>query len=206
MRLGVFGGTFDPVHTGHLVAAETARQAADLDSIMFVPAGEPWLKDGEVVGAKQDRMRMVELAIDGNNRFIGSDMELQRPGPTYSVDTLEALRDQRPGDQLFLIVGMDALDDFGRWSRPQRILKLATLLGIARPGYNRPDPSQLDDIRPGVSRDVIVAEGPLLDVSATDIRERLGRGASVRYLVPEAVERYIYENGLYGTVKVSNDD
>ena len=206
MRLGVFGGTFDPVHTGHLVAAETARQAADLDSIMFVPAGEPWLKDGEVVGAKKDRMRMVELAIDGNNRFIGSDMEMRRPGQTYSADTLEALRDQRPGDQLFLIVGMDALDDFGRWSRPQRILKLATLLGIARPGYNRPDPPNLEDIWPGVSRDVIVAEGPLLDVSSTDIRGRLGRGASVRYLVPEVVERYIYENGLYGTVKVSNDD
>ena len=206
MRLGVFGGTFDPVHTGHLVAAETAIQAADLDSIMFVPAGEPWLKDGEVVGAKKDRMRMVELAIDGNNRFIGSDMEMRRPGQTYSADTLEALRDQRPGDHLFLIVGMDALDDFGRWSRPQRILKLATLLGIARPGYNRPDPPNLDDIGPGVSRDVIVAEGPLLDVSSTDIRGRLGRGASVRYLVPEVVERYIYENGLYGTAKVNNDD
>jgi nicotinate-nucleotide adenylyltransferase len=206
MRLGVFGGTFDPVHTGHLVAAETAREAADLDSVMFVPAGEPWLKDGEVVGAKRDRMRMVELAIEGNDRFISSDMELQRPGPTYSADTLEELRDQRPSDRLFLIVGMDALDDFGRWSRPQRILELATLVGVARPGRSGLARAQLDGIRSGASSDVIVAEGPLLDVSATDLRQRLGRGASVRYLLLEAVERYVYENGLYGTAKVSNDD
>jgi nicotinate-nucleotide adenylyltransferase len=206
MKLGVFGGTFDPVHTGHLVAAETAREAADLDSVMFVPAGEPWLKDGEVVGAKRDRMRMVELAIEGNDRFISSDMELQRPGPTYSADTLEELRDQRPSDRLFLIVGMDALDDFGRWSRPQRILELATLVGVARPGRSGLDRAQLDGIRSGASSDVIVAEGPLLDVSATDLRQRLGRGASVRYLLLEAVERYVYENGLYGTAKVSNDD
>ena len=206
MRLGVFGGTFDPVHTGHLVAAETALEAADLDSVMFVPAGEPWLKDGEVVGTKRDRMRMVELAIEGNDRFMPSDMELQRPGPTYSVDTLEELRNQRPGDQLFLIAGMDALADFGRWSRPQRVIELATLVGVARPGHGRLDRVQLDGIRPGAAGQVIVAEGPLLDVSATDLRQRFIRGASVRYLVPEAVERYIYENGLYGAVRVSNYD
>jgi nicotinate-nucleotide adenylyltransferase len=206
MRLGVFGGTFDPVHTGHLVAAETAREAADLDLVMFVPAGEPWLKDGEVVGAKLDRLRMVELAIEGNDRFAASDVELQRPGPTYSADTLEELRDQRPGDQLFLIAGMDALADFGRWSRPQRILELATLVGVTRPGHGGLDRVQLDGISAGVSGRVIVAEGPLLDVSATDLRQRFGRGASVRYLVSESVERYIYENGLYGAVKVSNDD
>tara|TARA_B100000809_G_C15103240_1_gene517730 strand:+ start:1169 stop:1789 length:621 start_codon:yes stop_codon:yes gene_type:complete len=206
MRLGVFGGTFDPVHTGHLVAAETAMEAADLDSVLFVPAGEPWLKDGEEVGAKRDRMRMVELAIEGNDRFIASDMELQRPGPTYSADTLEELRDQQPGEQLFLIGGMDALADFGRWSRPQRILELATLVGVTRPGHGGLDRAQLDGIRPGASGQVIVAEGPLIDVSATDLRRRLRRGVSVRYLVPEAVERYIYENGLYGTVNGSNDD
>jgi nicotinate-nucleotide adenylyltransferase len=192
MRLGVFGGTFDPVHTGHLVAAETALEAADLDSVMFVPAGEPWLKDGEVVGTKRDRMRMVELAIEGNDRFMPSDMELQRPGPTYSADTLEELRNQRPGDQLFLIAGMDALADF--------------LVGVARPGHGGLDRVQLDGIRPGAAGQVIVAEGPLLDVSATDLRQRFIRGASVRYLVPEAVERYIYENGLYGAVRVSNYD
>jgi nicotinate-nucleotide adenylyltransferase len=206
MRLGVFGGTFDPVHTGHLVAAETAREAADLDSIMFVPAGEPWLKDGEVVGAKLDRMRMVELAIEGNDRFMASDMEIQRSGPTYSSDTLEELRDLRPGDQLFLIAGMDALADFGRWSRPQRILELAALVGVTRPGRGGLDRAQLDGIRSGASGQMIVAEGPLLDVSATDLRQRFKRGASVRYLVHEAVERYIYEHGLYGAMKVSNDD
>jgi nicotinate-nucleotide adenylyltransferase len=205
MRLGVFGGTFDPVHTGHLVAAETALEAAALDAVMFVPAGQPWLKDDEVVGAKQDRMRMVELAIDGNEQFVVSDIELQRPGPTYSADTLEELRDMRPGDNLFLIVGVDALGDFGRWSRPQRVLELATLVRVARPGHHGLDMAQLDAVRPGAATQMIVAEGPLIGISATDVRRRLGRGASIRYLVPRAVERYIYEHGMYGTVKVSSD-
>ena len=206
MRLGVFGGTFDPVHTGHLVAAETAREAAALDAVMFVPAGQPWLKDGEVAGANQDRMRMVELAIEGNGQFLASDMELHRPGPTYSADTLEELLERRPGDELFLIVGMDALGDFGRWSRPRRVLEFATLVAVARPGHSGLDVAQLDGIRPGASGDVIVAMGPLIGVSATDVRRRLGRGASIRYLVPSAVEQYIYDHGMYGTTEVSGDD
>lgn len=206
MRLGIFGGTFDPVHTGHLVAAETAREAAALDAVMFVPAGQPWLKDGEVIGAKQDRMRMVELATEGNGQFIASDMEMQRPGPTYSADTLEELLDRRPGDELFLIVGMDALGDFGRWSRPHRVLELATLVAVARPGHSGLDGVHLDDIRPGASGDVVVAVGPLIGVSATGVRRRLGRGVSIRYLVPRMVESYIYEHGMYGTAKASSDD
>lgn len=205
MRLGVFGGTFDPVHTGHLVAAETAREAAALDAVMFVPAGQPWLKNGEVVGAKQDRMRMVELAVEGNDQFLASDMELLRPGPTYSADTLEELLDRRPADELFLIVGMDALGDFARWSRPHRVLELATLVAVARPGQSGLERARLDDIRPGSSRGMIVAEGPLIGVSATDVRRRLGRGASIRYLVPSAVEQYISDHGMYGTAKVSGD-
>jgi nicotinate-nucleotide adenylyltransferase len=206
MRLGVFGGTFDPVHMGHLVAAETAREAAALDAVMFVPAGEPWLKEGEVVGSKQDRIRMVELAIEGNGAFLASDMELQRPGPTYSADTLEELLDRRPGDDLFLIVGIDALIDFGRWSRPHRVLELAALVAVARPGQSGLVGGQLDGIRPGASKDVIVAEGPLIGVSATDVRRRVGRGASIRYLVPRAVESYIHEHGMYGATRVSSDD
>jgi nicotinate-nucleotide adenylyltransferase len=206
MRLGVFGGTFDPVHTGHLVAAETAREAAALDSVMFVPAGEPWLKDGEVAGGKQDRMRMVELATEGNERFLASDMELQRPGPTYSADTLEELRGRRPGDELYLIVGMDALGDFGRWSRPDRVLELARLVAVARPGHSGLDRAQLDAIMPDRASDVIVAKGPLIGISSTDVRRRLARGASIRYLVPTAVEGYIYEHGMYGATKVSRDD
>ena len=205
MRLGVFGGTFDPVHTGHMVAAETAREEAALDAVMFVPAGQPWLKDGEVVGAKYDRMRMVELAIEGNERFLASDMELQRPGPTYSADTLEELQVRRPADELYLIVGMDALGDFGRWRRPRRVLELATLVGVARPGHGGLDRAQLDGIWPGASGEVIVAEGPLIGISATDIRQRLGRGESIRYLVPAAVERYIYEHEMYGAAKVTSD-
>jgi nicotinate-nucleotide adenylyltransferase len=206
MRLGVFGGTFDPVHVGHLVTAETAREAAALDAVMFVPAGEPWLKDGEVVGAKRHRMRMVELAIEGNGAFLASDMELQRPGPTYSADTLEGLLDRRPGDEMFLIVGTDALTDFRRWSRPHRILELATLVAVARPGHSRLEGAQLDDIRPGASSDVIVAVGPLIGVSATDVRGRLSQGASIRYLVPRAVESYIHEHGMYGATRVSRND
>jgi nicotinate-nucleotide adenylyltransferase len=188
-----------------MVAAETAQEAAALDAIMFVPAGQPWLKDGEAVGANDHRMRMVELAIEGNERFFASDMELQRPGPTYSADTLEELRERRPGDELYLIVGMDALGELGRWSRPRRVLELATLVGVARPGHDVLDRAQLDAIGPGASEERIVAEGPLIGISATDIRQRLGRGESIRYLVPAAVERYIYEHGMYGAAKVSKD-
>ena len=206
MRLGVFGGTFDPVHAGHLVAAETAREAATLDAVMFVPAGQPWLKDGDVLGGKRDRMRMVELAIEGNSQFLASDMELHRPGPTYSADTLEELVDRRPGDELFLIVGMDALGDFDRWSRPRRVLELAKLVAVARPGHSGLDAAQLDGISPGASGNVIAAVGPVIGVSATDVRRRLGRGASIRYLVPKAVESYIYRHGMYGATRVSSND
>ena len=191
MRLGVLGGTFDPPHTGHLVLAEHAREQLGLGKVLWVPAGEPWRKPDRRVTPGEQRAEMVALAIEGNEAFELSRLEIERAGPSYSVETLEALRAQYPDDELVFIIGRDALLDLPDWRRPERLVELATLAVAPRAGRD------VVDAPPGLDARIEQIDMPRIDISATDLRSRAAEGRSLRYLVPDAVERYIRERGLY---------
>lgn len=184
MRLGVMGGTFDPVHLGHLVCASEVAYALSLDSVVFVPAGRPWQKEGRALAPADDRYEMTRLATADDERFTVSRVELDRDGLTYTVDTLRSLA--ADGTDLFFIAGADALAQVGTWREPEALFELATFVGVNRPGY-----------RADVDDRVKQVDIPALDISATDIRSRVARGAPIRYLVPDAVADYIAARGLY---------
>ena len=193
MRLGLMGGTFDPIHLGHLLAAEEALARCQLDEVLFVPAGRPWMKDGGGVSPAHHRMNMTTLAVAYNPRFSVSSIEVDREGPTYTVDTLEELRDEDCSRELFLIVGADSVAQMDRWKQPEKIRELCTIVAVPRPGY---DPVAASNEPEGSSR-VIYLDVPLAAISATEVRERVSKGLPVRGCVPEAVEEYIQRHGLY---------
>ncbi len=199
--LGVFGGTFDPIHIAHLAVAELARDATGLAEVLFVPAGEPPHKRDQRISPIADRMAMVRLAVAGNPAFTASDLELRRAGPSYTVDTLEALRSERvaagQGPDLALIVSAEAFADLATWREPERILELATLVVAPRDGYEEATPDALRQRFPGSSARIVVLEGPRLRLSASELRTRAAAGRSLRYLVPDAVAAYIGDHALY---------
>ena len=200
-RLGVFGGTFDPVHNGHLSIAERAGEGLALDEVIFIPAGQPRLKDREVSTAPHHRLRMVELAIAGCPLFACSDMEIRRSGPTYTADTLDRLSEERTGCALFLLAGLDSLAMFHRWGRPADILERATVVGVPRRGFQRLDRAVFEKVAPGAAANPVTLAGPMTDISSTEIRERARKGLSIDRLVPGAVDRYIRDNRLYAQVE-----
>jgi nicotinate-nucleotide adenylyltransferase len=193
-RIGVMGGTFDPIHLGHLVAAEEARWQFDLDQVVFVPAGRPWQKPVGVTPA-EDRYLMTVLATASNPAFTVSRLEIDQPGPTYTVDTLRRLQAEQPdGTCLYFIIGADAVLQLLTWKEPDQVLAQAEFIAATRPGY---DLDRLVRQVPGAGGRVHRMEIPALAISASDIRARVARGASIRYLVPDGVARYIDEHGLY---------
>lgn len=198
MRLGIFGGTFDPIHIGHLIVADHLYERLRLGRVLFIPAGEPWFKTRQYVTDGHHRLEMVTLAITANLHLEASDVELRRTGPTYTVDTLTALREEM-GDEaeFFVIAGSDALNELHRWHRVADVLDMATVVGVGRPSAIEVDKMALDSIRDGASDEISIIDGPLIGVSATDIRQRVSQGRSIRYLVPRVVEEYIYRHGLY---------
>jgi nicotinate-nucleotide adenylyltransferase len=191
-RLGVMGGTFDPIHHGHLVAAEEVRHAFDLDLVLFVPAGDPWQKAATDVSPASERLKMTERAVVDNPAFEVSSMDVDRDGPTYTVDTLRDLTDVHPGATLYFITGADAILDILTWKDPHEVVELATFVAVSRPGS---DLGRLDAL--GLGDAVVTLQIPALAISSTDIRERVAGGKPIRYLVPDQVERYIAEQGLY---------
>ena len=198
MKIGVFGGTFDPIHIGHLIVAEEARVLLDLDEVLFIPAGQPWLKTGQPITEARHRMEMVMLAVESNPYFRASGIEIARQGPTYTVDTLADLHKRSDGQmQVFLPMGLDLLYELGKWRQPERIFEVATVVGIPRPGFEGFDLSTLDSIAPGVSRKVVMLNVSLIGISSTEIRRSVAQGQSIRYRVPESVERYIAKHALY---------
>ncbi len=180
--VGIFGGTFDPVHVGHLAIANDALDELELERVYFVPARRSPLKQDGPVASAEDRLAMLAAAIALEPRFRVSPVELDRKGPSFTVDTLEALRGE---GALFLILGSDAYADFERWREPGRIRDLATIVLAARPGA------------PDAPRGVRMLDSPLMDISSRELRARAARGRSLRYLVPEAALRYIEEHRLY---------
>ncbi len=196
MRIGVLGGTFDPIHLGHLIIAEEARDRLDLEEVCFVPARDPWMKAGQPLTSGHDRLSMARLAMEDNPFFRVSTLELERPGPSYTVDTLRELQeDYGPEAQLFFILGSDAFDRFDEWKDTEGILGLAILVVVDRPGATASAEAIAQQV--GNAGSVERVRGVHLEISAKDIRRRVAAGASIRYLVPEPVERYIYARGLY---------
>jgi nicotinate-nucleotide adenylyltransferase len=193
-RVGVMGGTFDPIHHGHLVAAEEARWQFRLDQVLFIPTGQPWQKPVGVSPA-EDRYLMTVIATASNRAFAVSRIELDHPGPTYTVDTLRRLRaDLDPGTQLYFITGADAVLHILTWKDGEEVLELAELIAATRPGY---DLSRMAELLPSAGDRVHPMEIPMLAISSTEIRSRVARGAPIQYLVPEGVARYIDNRGLY---------
>lgn len=192
MRIGLYGGTFDPVHLGHLRAAETAREAAGLDLVAFLPAAVPPHR-GAPLSAAADRLEMVRLATAPHPRFEAWDAELRRPGPSYTVETVATLLEERPADGFVLVVGTDTWPEVATWREPERLLSLVEVVVVDRPGHAGREPRAPFPGARGVRR----AEGPSLPVSATAVRERVRLGHSVRYLVPDAVAEYIAARRLY---------
>ena len=198
MKLGILGGTFDPIHLGHLIIAQEAMSSLRLDRVLFVPAGDPWMKADTTITPRQHRLAMVVAAVGGNPKFKVSPSELERFGPSYTVETLEEFQeDYGLQTELHFIIGADALKDFGRWNQPERVLELCILAVVGRPAQEELDLSALEASLPGIGKRVVVIDDVSIGVSATDIRERVAEGRSIRYLVPPPVEAYIQEHGLY---------
>jgi len=200
MNIGVMGGTFDPIHKGHLIVAEEVRARLNQPEILFVPAGQPWLKANSPIAAAEHRIQMVHLAIADKPYCKLSTMEIERAGASYTVDTIAELEGQlRAGDELFFILGWENLAELPQWHEPSRLIKMCYLVAVPRPGYPPPDLNSLEADIPGLSHSVILLDTPKIDISASAIRNRVVHGLSISHLVPEPVERYIKEHGLYIT-------
>ncbi len=197
MRVGLLGGTFDPVHDGHLALATAAIEQLSLDGVWFVPTGVPWMKRDEPRSAPEHRRAMVELAISWRPELHLLTNELDRPGDTYTVDTLDELRaGPMASDELFLLVGADALGGMHRWKDVSRMFEQATVAAVERDG-DRPDPMRLDAVVPGASDRIVWITMAPVAVSATELRGRVSRGESLRTGVPDTVRDYIEAHGLY---------
>ena len=198
MNVGVLGGTFDPIHSGHLVIAEEARLKLELARVIFVPAGQPWLKTNRKITPAVHRLEMVKRAIAGNANFELSTTETDRPGPSYSVDTVAALQQKLgAGAKIFFLIGWDSLAELPQWREPARLIQLCKLVVVTRPGPSRPDLKSLESAVPGITQSVVWLDIPPINSNSSDIRDRVAQGLSIHGLVPEAVESYIKENKLY---------
>jgi nicotinate-nucleotide adenylyltransferase len=199
--IGVFGGTFDPIHHAHLAVAQGAAEALGLERVVFVPAGRPPHKTDRPISAAADRLAMVELAIAGNERFSVDRLELERDGPSYTVDTLEALDASRlrlgATPELTLLLSAEAFLDFAGWRKPRRILELARLAVAPRDGYPTAGMAFMTEQFPDLVDRVTFLDGPRIRLSASELRERAAAGRSLRYLVPDAVAAYIDDHALY---------
>jgi nicotinate-nucleotide adenylyltransferase len=202
MRLGLFGGTFDPVHTGHLILAEACREQCRLDAVWFIPAATPPHKRHAEITHPEARVEMLQLAIGGNESFHVSHLELERGDVSYTIDTLRALSAEDPTRELFLMLGADSLNDLPHWRSPEEICRLALPLVARRPETPVPDfsaiaplvsPERLEEMR------AHVVDMPRIGLSSSELRRRVAQGRSIRYLTPRAVEKYIETAGLYRT-------
>jgi nicotinate-nucleotide adenylyltransferase len=190
-RVGIMGGTFDPVHHGHLVAASEVQARFDLDEVIFVPTGQPWQKSHQVVSAPEDRYLMTVIATASNPRFSVSRVDIDRRGKTYTVDTLSDLHAAHPDAELYFITGADALEQILSWRQAEELFALAHFVGVTRPGYRL-------DVEHLPSGSVSLVDVPAMAISSTDCRARVAAGQPVWYLVPDGVVQYISKRELYG--------
>ena len=200
-KIGILGGTFDPIHLGHLIIAEQARDQYGLDRVLLIPSGHSYFKDNRSrkVQPAQTRLEMTRIAARDHAPFEVSDIEVNRPGNTYSFETLEQLRELYPSSELYFIVGADTVCSMRTWRAPERIFAACTILAAIR--EDQVDPEQLKNESEALARDygarILPVEIPNIGISSTDIRERAAAGKSIHYLVPSALESYIIKNGIY---------
>ena len=200
MRLGIYGGTFDPIHYGHLMLAEQCREQCELDEVWFVPAAQPPHKLDVTISSAKARCEMIEFAIAGHPQFRLSRIEIERTGPSFTVTTLEQLQAEDASRELFLLIGADSLHDLPQWREPQRIQELSTVVAVNRGGQPQPDRLLLEQrLGSAEAARLRFVQMPGMDLSASDIRQRSAEGRSIRYLVPRAVETYIAQSHLYST-------
>jgi nicotinate-nucleotide adenylyltransferase len=199
MRLGLYGGTFDPVHFGHLLLGESCREALQLDEVWFVPTGNPPHKPGVVISPARERREMLELALAGLPQFHVSRIEIDRPGPHYTVETLRLLKAERPDDELFLLIGSDSLHELHTWREPTEIARLATIVAVNRGNATAAVEGNAQEylLEFGVSVPVQTVQMPPIGISATDLRRRVAADRSIRFQTPRAVEQYIRAHRLY---------
>jgi nicotinate-nucleotide adenylyltransferase len=200
MRLGLFGGSFDPVHYGHLLLAECCREQCRLDRVCFLPAASPPHKKGRTLSSPEDRVAMLRLAIAGHESFEISLHELDRGGTSYTVDTLRHFRESQPDDELFLLVGADMLHDLPNWREAAEVCRLALPVAVRRPGSDKPDFACMESIATAERIDEMQAheaEMPEMGLSSTELRRRAAAGQSLRFQTPRAVEEFIREHQLY---------
>jgi len=198
MKLGILGGTFDPVHNGHLNIAVEVKQAISLDQVIFIPAGQSPFKVTYTMAPAEQRLEMLRLAVSDNPGLVISTIEVERPGISYTVDTLVELRRQYSDDTgLYFIMGWDSLEKFAEWREPSRIIELTSLVAVPRPGRTKPDLEPLEKSIPGISSRVVFLDSPEIDISSTAIREMVSNGRPIESLVPGAVTEYIKEYNLY---------
>jgi nicotinate-nucleotide adenylyltransferase len=190
-RIGIFGGTFDPIHLGHLIVAQQAAEKLGLDQVIFIPAGQPPHKRGEKLSPARDRYKMVRLGIKGHRLFKVSDIELKSRGSSYTVNTLKALKSKYKTAGLFLLLGMDQARLLSTWKEPQDLFELATVCVLSRPGFSR------EEVEPRWRKRIRFLPVSRIDISATGIRDRARRMQTIRFLVPETVAGYIKNNKLY---------
>ncbi len=196
-RIGLLGGTFDPIHLGHLIVAEEARTRLSLDRLLLVPSRQPWRKAGREIAPEADRLAMVRLAVEGNPGFEVSLVDLEREGPSYSVDTVCDVRATlSPEAELYFILGYDALMDLPHWHAPAELARITRLVTVIRPGYAL-DWSPLEQAIPEAREAVTLLETPEIGISSTEVRQRVAAGRSIRYWVPDLVAEYIQQQGLY---------
>jgi nicotinate-nucleotide adenylyltransferase len=186
MRVGILGGTFDPIHNGHLIAASSVYESLNLDSVVFMPAGDPWQKRDRELSTGQQRLEMVKLAIAEDARFTASDIEIKRSGPSYAIDTIRDWKSANPDDELFWIVGSDALSGIPTWHEWEAFVNEVTIVAVNRIGD-----------REAVPFDFVSVEMPEVRISATELRDRFTNLEDTQYLVPPKVSEYIAQQGLY---------
>ena len=196
-KVGIFGGTFDPVHWGHLIVAEQARVTLELDKIIFIPTGQPWAKAQFRITSRHHRFKMVQAALAGYPHFEISSVEIDRSGNSYTVDTLEALSNQMDAEsEVFFLLGRDAAESLHVWKEPCRILELCTLVIMCRPGGGESGFPNLKEC-PNRMHKIVELSVPLISISGTEIRSKVAQGCPIHYLVPPVIRRYIQNKSLY---------
>jgi nicotinate-nucleotide adenylyltransferase len=198
MKIGVLGGTFDPVHLGHIKIAEEARYALGLNPVILVPAGKPMSKPERQITQAEHRVNMLNLAIKDKKHLSVSTIETERPGPSFTVDTIAAFRKEYENKaEICFILGWDSLEQIPGWHEPARLVALCWLVAVPRPGYPRPDMKALESKIPGITKKVIFLDKPKIDISATTVRNKIAQGKSIDKLVPRPVAEYIKKHKLY---------
>lgn len=197
MRIGIFGGTFDPPHVGHLILAEECRTQLKLDKLLWVVTDNPPHKRYVSISPIEDRVRLVEKAITDNEAFVLSRVDIDRPTPHYAIDTVNILKDENPGAQLYYLMGGDSLHDLPTWKRPNEFIELCDGIGVMRRHADQVDLISLEQLLPGISKKVMIVDAPILEISSKEIRQRINEGQGYRYYLRDAVFQAVLDLGLY---------